>query len=475
MNLQVLCKLVQPCDTCNFVYKKQFIYLMHGDVRKKAHFTTRCKAKDDDTAVVLQGIGFDKMEAAALLRGQANEMIGKTKNSDDVESVLMILMDSVHLNIGDLKEIVLSNPGILKSDPKDLEMRCNALDNAWPSASQLRKSVLQYPSILGESFFDKLQTGMSNLMDIGFNKTQTAQMIVKEPGLVEMRRYELMNILKRFGIGPAEIDGDAISCFRKILEKNPSYLTAKGRDQLESAFHFLTNDVGIDRDVALHVLSCGEKCIKRCALRPSEAKEIVNQLQLHGLDIDETKAMLVAWPRLFSIQIDNLSKTLAILKRRGIGKQSLLKYPNIFSHSPVRVTGPRLSYIAENIPEKLGSYSLSSFLAVSDDVFERKFVKPGDDFDQFRTIWIAQNTSTDAESQSSRKDVRNKGQNDQPSNTSHKSISTAKEDERRPAQSPAPAMNQSNRTSNVGRKQGAPKRKFWKRLKRIDGNKPASR
>lgn len=305
MNPQVLCKLRQPCNACYFVCTKQINYFTRV---KKTHVSTSCQAKVDETAVVLQGIGFDEKEAVALLRQQANAMMrGKTRNSDDIESILTILMDSLHLNIGDLKEIVLNDPGILESDPKELEMRCNALDKAWPSASQLRKSVLQYPSMLRESFFDKIQTGMSNLMDIGFSKTQTAQMIVNEPGLVEMRRYEFMNVLKRFGIESADRDGEENSCsatssFRKIVEKNPSYLTATGRDQLESAFRFLTNDVGLEYDVALNILRCGDKCIRRCALRQNEINEIIKQLQSYGVDGDETKEMLAAWPRLFSVQ-----------------------------------------------------------------------------------------------------------------------------------------------------------------------------
>lgn len=307
MNLQVFSsKLTRPCDVSYFVYKRQFNYLIYGYIRRKAQFsTTRCRVKvDEDTSVVLQGIGFDKLEAAALLRQKANEMRGKPRNSNDVESVLMVLMDSLHLNIGDLKEIIMKDPGILESDPKELEMRCNALDNAWPSASQLRKSVLQYPSILGESFFDKLQTGMSNLMDIGFNRTQTARMIVNEPRLVEMRRYEFMNILKRFGIEAADIDNDSdvLSSFRKIVEKHPSYLTGQGCDRLENAFQFLTNDVGMEGVVALHMLSYGDKLVRRCAFRPEEVKEIINQLKSYGLNSDEAKGMLVAWPRLFSIQ-----------------------------------------------------------------------------------------------------------------------------------------------------------------------------
>ena len=307
MNLQVFSNnLARPCGVSYCVYRNRLNCCIYGNVRKKAQFSTiKCRVKvDEDTSLLLQGIGFDKLEAAALLRQQAHEIHGKTRNSKDIESVLMILMDSLHLNIGDLKEIIVKNPGILKSDPKELETKCNALDHAWPSASQLRRSVMQYPSILGESFFDKLQSGMSNLMDVGFDKTQTAQMIVNEPGLVEMRRYELMNILKRFGIEAADIDdnSDALSCFREIVEKNPSYLTGQGCDQLEKAFQFLMNDVGLDDVAALHMLSYGNKLVRRCALRPEEVKEIINQLKSYGLTSDETKRMLVAWPRLFSVQ-----------------------------------------------------------------------------------------------------------------------------------------------------------------------------
>ena len=132
---------------------------------------------------------------------------------------------------------------------------------------------------------------------------------------------------------------------------------------------------------------------------------------------------------------------------------------------------------------RLESYSLSSLLAISDDIFQNKFVKLGDDFDQHRTMWIAQNTLTDnaskpgtsARSQAQHEQV-SKGSHSnytEPSNASHKPMHV-QDDGRPPTKSPAPPVNQPNRTTNVGRKHGAPKRKFWKRLKRIDGNKPAS-
>jgi len=131
---------------------------------------------------------------------------------------------------------------------------------------------------------------------------------------------------------------------------------------------------------------------------------------------------------------------------------------------------------------RLRRYSLPSLLAVSDDVFQRKFVNPGDDFDQYRTMWIAQNTGTNdasdplgtaAESQAKHMHVSKESHNDQPSN--NKSINNVKKEGKRTTKSPAPSMKESNRTGHVGRKQhDPPKKKFWKRLKRIDGNKPTS-
>jgi hypothetical protein len=54
--------------------------------------------------------------------------------------------------------------------------------------------------------------------------------------------------------------------------------------------------------VALHMLSYGDKLVRRCAMRPEEVKEIINQLKSYGLNSDEAKGMLLAWPRLFSIE-----------------------------------------------------------------------------------------------------------------------------------------------------------------------------
>ena len=64
---------------------------------------------------------------------------------------------------------------------------------------------------------------------MGFDKDEVAKMLTKEPGLVVIRKFQLLNILKRFRVDVH--DPKALQPILKFFGRNPSALFPRARDR----------------------------------------------------------------------------------------------------------------------------------------------------------------------------------------------------------------------------------------------------
>lgn len=298
----------------------------------------------------------------------------KLPRVEEVEENLRILVDFMKISITDIKDIVQAYPELLLNQkPEDLMDRYDELLAAWPSEAQLKSSIRSYPMILGEHFTLQLQKSLSILRDVGFESKQIAQIIVKQPDIVMLRKFELNNMIKRLSLD-IHMDDETKkrSLVLRFLSRNPEALVPQYfKDVLYTAIERMHSELGISLSAAVLGVIQHDKLYKKCINDFDSLVRIMQRLSTFCGDASFAVQMVQDVPQILSMDSNRLDQSLQVL--RSTSPEAIASYPRVFFHDPFEVVGPRISFIEEHWKGK--GLQLATFLSLGEKAFLSKYVR----------------------------------------------------------------------------------------------------
>jgi len=199
---------------------------------------------DYEVVEVLRSIGMSSETAGTLLQDPKCAHTTTTSVSD----VCRALADVVRIPVAELGNVLGECPEILAAGSTLLLERYDSLRSAWPSERKLQSDIRRYPFMLEERFLPSLQRFMSTLKDLGFSEAQVAAAVVRAPNVATLRRYEILNALKRCGIDLPEASPGPVF---KLLSRAPQCMSPHGCEDLKSLLDVLSDNVGLPWDTAV--------------------------------------------------------------------------------------------------------------------------------------------------------------------------------------------------------------------------------
>lgn len=389
---------------------------------------------NDDISRVLEGIGVRGPQSDRVL-SEVHRLGGSSGvDSDNAEAVLLLMVDMMGIKVGKIKDIVIQYPSILLQSPDTLKGKYASLVSAWPSKGQLAASIASYPMIFDEDFPEKLRKFMDAMTDVGFDKDDVAKMLTKEPGLVVIRKFQLLNILKRFRVDVH--DPKALQPILKFFGRNPSALFPMNFKTVYGRIETLEHETGMPFDTAISVVLQNAKVLDRCDQDIDSIRKIINHIKGYGIDHADAMHMLRRYPAIVTMDANRVESTLSLLRTFNMPSKDIVQYPRVFSHDPTNVVGPRLSYMSEYCSDKIEKLRVSTILAAGDASFIAKHVRSMQDFEKAKQQYV---------------------QADVPK----KSAQSQKEE--RPPTSTSTPRNSSTPPKPPQQQQKKPRKKFWRR------------
>lgn len=390
-------------------------------------------AHNDAISRVLEGIGLRGSQSERVLSEVQKLGASSALDLEKTEAVLLLMVDTMGIKIVNIKDIVMQYPSILMQSPETLKGKYDTLLSAWPSKRQLAGSIASYPMIFDDDFPEKLRKFMDVMMDIGFDKDDVAKMLTKEPGLVVIRKFELLNILKRFRVDVR--DPTELKPILRFFGKNPSLLFPMNFKTVYERIEKLENKAGMPFETAVSVVLQNAKVLDRCDRDFNSICDIISHIQGYGIDHADVMHMLTRYPAIVTMDADRVQSTLSLLRTFNIPSKDIIQYPRVFSHDPVKVIGPRLSYLSEYCVDKVEKLRLSTILTAGDASFIAKYVSSMQGFEKAKQQYLQREVST----------VR------------QKTTSLGQKAEQGPASVPRSA------TPKPPQNQKKPQKKFWRR------------
>lgn len=303
-------------------------------------------------------------------------------SADDVEEILRILVDVMHIKITDIKDVLEGYPGLLfGQQPENLIDRYDILLAAWPSEAQLKASILEYPMILDTTFTVNLQKCMNILGEVGFESKQIARMIVKQPNIVLVRKFEINNVIKRLSMDINDSflgDTSKISLILRFLARNPeALLPSHFKDVLYPALEKMHSELGISISAAVLAVVRSNKVYKRCTDDFDSMILLMKHLgqycenEAHAVQIVETL------PQLLSMKLSRFDQSIFVMRSLNLGPDVVLSYPRIFLQDPFEVVGPRMAFMKAYHSEK--KLRIATFLSIGEEAFASKYVRDNHD------------------------------------------------------------------------------------------------
>ena len=363
----------------------------------------------------------------------------KLPSVDEVEENLRILVDVMNISITDIKDIVQGHPELLLNQkPEVLMDRYDELLAAWPSEAQLKSSIRAYPMILGDEFTIQLQKSLSALRDIGFESKQVARIIVKQPDIVILRKFELNNVIKRLSLDINMNDEEAkLSIILRFFSRNPEALVPSHfKDVLHRCIERMHDDLGLSLSAAALAVIQHDTVYKKCTQDFESVEKSMKRLIEYCENASHAVQMVDAVPQILSMDMKRLEQTLHAAK--SLSPEALVSYPRIFLHDPHEVVGPRIAFMERYWKGK--SLRLATFLSIGENVFLSNYVKGyREEYDALIHEY-----------------------------TSKKSIQTTKEPEPLPVKQPEKKKQQQpEKPSDVSQQKTKPRRFWKKRMKRL--------
>mmetsp|Transcript_7022 Transcript_7022/g.14004 ORF Transcript_7022/g.14004 Transcript_7022/m.14004 type:complete len:448 (-) Transcript_7022:2445-3788(-) len=353
--------VLRPCTTCTW-----------RDWTRQIATYAATHTHNDALSSVLEGIGLRGSQSERVL-SQVQELGGSSGvDLENAEAILLLMVDTMDIKVRNIKDIVIEHPSILLQSPETLKAKYDTLLSAWPSKRQLAGSIASYPMIFDDDFPEKLRKFMDAMMDIGFDKDDVAKMLTKEPGLVVIRKFELLNILKRFRVDVR--DPTELKPILKFFGKNPSVLFPMNFKRVYECIEKLENEGGMPFETAVSVVLQNSKVLDRCDQDFNSIRDIISHIQGYGIDHADVMRMLTRYPAIVTMDAERVQSTLSLLSTFNIPSKDIVQYPRVFSHDPFKVIGPRLSYLSEYCVDKIGKLRLSTILTAGDASFIAKYV-----------------------------------------------------------------------------------------------------
>ncbi|WPT12926.1 RAP domain-containing protein [Picochlorum sp. SENEW3] len=353
--------VLRPCTTCTW-----------RDWSRQIATYAVTDTHNDALSSVLEGIGVRGSQSERVL-SQVQELGGSSGvDLENAEAILLLMVDTMDIKVINIKGIVIEYPSILLQSPETLKAKYDTLLSAWPSKRQLAGSIASYPMIFDDDFPEKLRKFMDAMMDIGFDKDDVAKMLTKEPGLVVIRKFELLNILKRFRVDVR--DPTELKPILKFFGKNPSVLFPMNFKRVYERVEKLENEGGMPFETAVSVVLQNSKVLDRCDQDFNSIRDIISHIQGYGIDHADVMRMLTRYPAIVTMDAERVQSTLSLLSTFNIPSKDIAQYPRVFSHDPFKVIGPRLSYLSEYCVDKIGKLRLSTILTAGDASFIAKYV-----------------------------------------------------------------------------------------------------
>lgn len=279
------------------VWPAAYSYIPSCRTCRKVRLTVPKSSKIIDQGSCLMEIGLDSQSAKKLASAQA---LSETPVGDDaLRPVLDALVRYMGIKVTQIKDILIECPELLVEDAEELKHRYDSLEAAWPSTRSLHQSIVKYPRLLEPTFPTRLHKFMEFMLDLGMAPAQTAEIIVKEPQIVDMRRFEINNCLKRFGIDPSK--GLPQEELKTFILKTPEVLTTSGSMELASMLQIL-QEFGLDKSAALDVALVTFGTLKK---QDDTRKTILHIHKTLKKYLEEEKAVLHVihhWPKVLTLR-----------------------------------------------------------------------------------------------------------------------------------------------------------------------------
>lgn len=313
-------------------------------------------------------------ETPALLESGRRGVSQKLPRVEEVEENLRILVDFMKISITDVKDIVQAYPELLLNQkPEDLMDRYDELLAAWPSEAQLKSSIRSYPMILGGTFTLQLQKSLVVLRDVGFESKQVARIIVKQPDIVMLRKFELNNMIKRLSLD-IHMDDEIKkrSLVLRFLSRNPEALVPQYfKDVLYTAIERMHSELGISLSAVVLGVIQHDKVYQKCINDFDSLVRTMQRLSNFCGDVSFAVQLVQDVPHILSMDPSRLDQSLQVL--RSTSPEAITSYPRVFFHDPFEVVGPRIAFIEEHWKGK--GLQLATFLSLGEKSFLSKYVR----------------------------------------------------------------------------------------------------
>ena len=344
----------------------------------------------EDVSQLLQSVGLSESERSMVLRA-ATANLSKV----DVESNMSFIVDDMGIPISDLRKLLTKYPGIVVNNTHDqLRHKYDVLVSAWPSPKQLAQSIVSYPTLFDDNFTVKLQKCMSALQDIGFDSDDIARMVVKKIDIVDMRKFELNNAVKKLASllseSGKEEDGteSGLRLVLQFLAKEPVIF-----QDVPSVVHHIeqlqTILDGISQADAAMLYMKHVKLRKICQDNIQSIVQIRNMmLQFCREDESLFQHIILACPSILTMQPrQRVGRTIRVLNALDITVDDVKSYPRLFLSDPMEVVGPRIAYMKLYAQRKKNTMPrLASFLSLGESKFLSKYVGSSTALKEFENI-----------------------------------------------------------------------------------------
>jgi hypothetical protein len=428
----------------------------------------------EDVSQLLQSVGLSESERALVLRGATPNL-----SKDDIESNISFILDDMRIPISDLRKLLIRYPGILVSNtPDQLRQKYDVLVSAWPSEKQLAQSIVSYPTIFDDNFTVKLQKCMSALQDIGFDSDDIARMVVKKIDIIDMRKFELNNAVKKLKslVESSSSSKEAgLGIVLKFLAKEPvSFLDVSSVVQYIEQLQGILGGVS-QSDTA--ILYMNNDKLRKVTQENIQSIVQIKSMMMQFCREDESlfRHIIVACPSILTMQPrQRVGRTIRVLNALDVSVDDVKSYPRLFLRDPLEVVGPRIAYMKLQAQHKKATMPrLASFLSLGESKFLSKYVGSSAALNEFETIKESMHAKF-LEKKDSLSHADGVSLEQQTSTIATPENRTKGKEVQKQGES-SPATNKKTTTTTTTRPAAPGKKRFWKnkrkplqRLKRIN-------
>ena len=275
-----------------------------------------------------------------------------------LQEICEILTEICGFKVRDLREVLC--PTLLDIETEDLRKHVMELLTVYTSAHQLRKAVKNDVCVLDTSYLPEVKRFCSSLKMMGFSEEQTASILCEAPSVAKLKRFELQKAMKTVGIslpmsGTKESDNSKdVNLLKELVSKRPKecFLSPlPGNDKLLHLLRFLGKKGKLSKeDAVVSVSKC--KSVLNVPVKELEIKFAL--LESRGLTKSQIGEVLKEQPEgILKCSLDQFQDTMEMLDMYGFrGSEPIIQYPRCFVHLPMRVIGPRLSYLKKYKTER---------------------------------------------------------------------------------------------------------------------------